>query len=129
MIVQVMLVYGIYYMLGVGRYRAVKSGAAKVEQFRANNKEPAASLIVRNNLENQFELPTLFHTVCLALYVTGNATLYPVLLAWLFVASRLGHAWIHLTTNRIRHRQPLFTSGYLIHGLLWLWLAVNIAIN
>jgi hypothetical protein len=129
MIAHLLLVYGVYYVMSSNRVRAVKKGTAKVEQFRANQVEPAESQFARNNLENQFELPTLFHTVCIAIYVTGSASLYPVLLAWAFVASRYAHSYVHISTNRIRHRRPLFIIGFLIHGLLWLWLAVNIAIN
>ncbi len=129
MIAHIILVYGVYFFLSVRRVRAVKSGKATVGQFRENIVEPPESQFARNNLENQFELPVLFHAVCLALFVTGNATLYPVLLAWGFVLSRYAHSYIHIRTNRIRHRRPLFIIGFLLNGLLWLWLAVNIAVN
>jgi hypothetical protein len=129
MMAHILLVYVIYYLLSVGRVRAVREGKAKVNQFRENRDEPEYSLFVRNNLENQFELPVLFHVCCLALFVTGNATLYPVLLAWLFVVSRYAHSYIHITTNRIRHRRPLFLAGFLILALMWLWLAVKLALG
>jgi hypothetical protein len=114
MIAHLVLVYGVYYLLTLNRTRAVKHGSAKVEQFRVNQTEPPESQFVRNNLENQFELPTLFHTVCIAIYVTGSASLYPVLLAWGFVATRYAHSFIHIRTNRIRHRRPLFIAGFLL---------------
>jgi hypothetical protein len=129
MMAHIGLVYVIYYLLSVGRVRAVKEGKAKVNQFRENRDEPEYSLFVRNNLENQFELPVLFYACCLALFVTGNATLYPVLLAWLFVVSRYAHSYVHITTNRIRHRRPLFLAGFLILALMWLWLAVKLALG
>lgn len=129
MIAHVVLVYVVYYLLSTGRVRAVKEGKATVSQFRENKEEPEYSLFVRNNLENQFELPVLFHACCLALFVTGNATLYPVLLAWLFIISRYAHSYIHIKTNRIRHRRPLFLAGFLILALMWLWLAVKLALG
>ncbi|MDB5522604.1 MAG: conserved rane protein of unknown function [Rhizobium sp.] len=128
-IAQIVLVYALYYRLWARRAQAVKAGSATVGQFRDNLKEPAESLSVRNSLANQFELPPLFFVICIAIYVTGYATLYPVLLAWAFVATRLAHAYIHVSTNRIRHRMPLFAAGLLINALLLLWLAVNIALN
>ncbi|MFM2277936.1 MAG: hypothetical protein RLZZ444_167 [Pseudomonadota bacterium] len=129
MIAHVFLVYCVYYLLSRNRQKAVMQGSAKVEQFRANQKEPAESQFARNNLENQFELPTLFHGACIALYVTGAASLVPVLIAWAFVVSRYAHSYIHIRTNRIRHRRPLFIAGFVANGLLWVWLAVHIAAN
>jgi hypothetical protein len=32
--------------------------------------------------------------------------------AWLFVASRIAHAWVHLTSNYIPNRRRLFTVGW-----------------
>ncbi|PSM18498.1 MULTISPECIES: MAPEG family protein [Nitratireductor] len=126
MIAHVVLVYCIYALIARRRYAAIEAGSAKPSQFRENVVEPPESQFVRNNLANQFELPVLFHSGCLALYVTGGAGLVAVVLAWLFVASRVVHAVIHVTTNRIRHRQPAFALGFLALGAMWLWLALHL---
>lgn len=127
MIAHVALVVGLYALLGLRRGAAVKAGRAKVSQFRENLNEPADSLFVRNSLSNQFELPALFHIVCLALHVTGGDGAWAVALAWLFVASRYVHAAIHVTSNRIRHRQPAFTAGFVVLIALWATLGLRIA--
>ncbi len=127
MIAQVLLVYCVYALLSLRRRQAVRGGHARVSQFRENREEPPESLFVRNNLANQFELPVLFYVACLALFVTGAGDAVSVTLAWLFVASRVMHAVVHVTTNRIRHRQPLFIAGFVLLALLWLWLALSIA--
>ena len=126
MIAHVVLVYSIYVLIARRRRAAVRAGSAKPSQFRENVVEPSESQYVRNNLANQFELPVLFHSGCLALYVTGGAGLVAVILAWLFVASRCVHAIVHVTTNRIRHRQPAFALGFLALGAMWLWLALHL---
>jgi hypothetical protein len=126
MIAHVVLVYAAYALMSRRRVAAVKAGRATVSQFRQNQSEPEESLFARNNVTNQFELPTLFHPVCIALYVTGGASLVPVLLAWLFVASRYAHSFVHVTTNRIRYRRPIWILGYLANGALWLWLALRL---
>jgi len=128
MIAQVALVYAVYLLIGMRRKKAVESGSATVSQFRENRDEPAESLYVRNNLANQFELPVLFYAVCLALFVTGGAGVAAVSLAWVFVLSRSGHAYVHVTSNRIRHRQPLFVLGFFALGAMWLLLALRLAI-
>lgn len=126
MIAQVALVVILYALLGMRRSAAVKAGSAKVSQFRENLNEPAESLFARNSLANQFELPVLFHVVCLALHVTGGAGTWAVVLAWLFVASRYVHAFIHVTSNRIRYRQPTFTAGFVVLIVLWAMLAAHL---
>jgi hypothetical protein len=126
MIAHALLVMVLYGLLSLRRRAAVLGGKARVSQFRDNLVEPEDSLFVRNSINNQFELPVLFHVVCLVLLVTGHATLYPILIAWAFVASRYVHAYVHVTSNRIRYRRPLFMFGFALHFLLWLWLALNI---
>ncbi len=126
MIAQIVLVVILYALLGMRRAAAIKAGRAKVSQFRENLNEPEDSLFARNSLANQFELPVLFHAVCLALFVTGGAGTWAVALAWLFVASRYVHAFIHVTSNRIRHRQPAFMVGFVVLIVLWGMLAVHL---
>lgn len=126
MIAHVALVVALYGLLALRRGAAVKSGRAKVSQFRENLNEPADSLFVRNSLANQFELPVLFHAACLALHVTGGDGAWAVALAWLFALSRYVHAAIHVTSNRIRLRQPAFTAGFVALIVLWVMLGVHI---
>lgn len=126
MLAHVALVYGIYLLMFVRRKAAVQAGSTKISQFRENTNEPPESLFVRNNLVNQFELPILFHAGCLALYAVGAAGLFAVVLAWIFVLSRYVHAYIHVTSNRIRYRQPAFSLGFLMLAIMWIWLAIAI---
>ena len=127
MLVQVALVYVIYALISRNRIRAVKSGNAKSSQFRENQVEPPESLFYRNNLANQFELPVLFYAACISLFVTGGASTVPVVLAWLFALSRIAHAVINVTSNRLRYRRPVFTLGYLFLAVMWVWFALHLA--
>ena len=126
MIAHVALVVILYALLATRRAAAVKAGRAKVSQFRENLNEPADSLFVKNCLSNQFELPVLFYAVCLALHVTGGDGPWAVGLAWLFALSRYAHAAIHVTSNRIRLRQPAFSLGFVVLIVLWAMLAFRI---
>lgn len=126
-IAQVALTYAIYALISRRRIAAIKAGDANVSQFRENQSEPPQSRFVRNNLENQFELPTLFFPACITAFVLGFADVAMIALAWVFVLSRVGHAWVHVTTNRIRHRRPLFILGFLALGAMWALLAWRLA--
>lgn len=126
MIAHALLVFAIYGLFLVRRRQAVKAGDATMAQFRENRHEPPQSLFVKNNLANQFELPVLFHVVCLALFVTGAAGVAALVLAWVFALSRYVHAVIHVTSNDIRLRQPAFSVGFLAVLLMWGLLAVHL---
>lgn len=125
-IAHVVLVVALYMLLGMRRSAAVKAGRTKVSQFRENLNEPQDSLFVRNSLANQFELPMLFYAACLSLHVTGGDSLLAVILAWVFTLSRYAHAFIHVTTNRIRHRQPAFLAGFAALIALWIIFATHL---
>ena len=128
-LVQVALTYVVYYLLFTRRQAAVKAGRARLSQLRDNISEPEETRFLKNNLTNQYELPVLFIAGCIASYVTGHATSTAVLLAWIFVGLRIAHAIIHVGQNRMRYRVPVFIAGYAVNGLLWLWLAINIALH
>ena len=126
MIAHVVLVYVVYLVMFRRRVGAIRSGEARASQFRARGSDPESSASSSANLMNQFELPVLFHVVCLALYITVGVSWFALVLAWLFIASRYVHAWVHLTTNRMRHRNLAFVAGAVILALLWIYFALHL---
>lgn len=127
MIAHVALVGIVYGVLGVRRRRAVRSGEAKISAFRTRGgAEPASSATASANLMNQFEVPVLLHVVCLALFVTAGVSYIAVVLAWLFIALRYAHAWLHLGANYVRHRSGAFAAGVVVLGNLWIYFALHL---
>jgi hypothetical protein len=127
MIAHVALVFSLYLLLSMRRMRAVRQGQARPEQFRENREEPTESLVVKNAIANQFELPVLFYAVSILLYLVDADNPVTVAGGWLFVALRYAHAYVHVTSNRLRYRRPLFIAGFAVLGLLWLWLGIWLA--
>ncbi|TIS11635.1 MAG: hypothetical protein E5X09_12560 [Mesorhizobium sp.] len=121
-----MLVYIVYLVMLKRRYLAVKSGEAKISQYKVRSTEPASSVTVANNLINQFELPVLFHVLCLALFVTNGVNYLTLTLMWLFVVTRYVHAWVHLTRNYLLHRSRAFFLGAGILLVAWIWFALHL---
>ncbi|RCS25817.1 hypothetical protein DUT91_03385 [Phyllobacterium salinisoli] len=124
MIAQTALIFVIYLLCSVRRVDAVRSGATRAGDYKLPFVEPVPSATAIRNLANQFELPVLFYVVCLSLYVLNGATFVALLLAWAFVISRALHAAVHVTSNDLRLRRPLFIVGFVIIVLLWIWLAI-----
>lgn len=126
-IAQVALIHVIYFVMLKRRSGAMRAGVAKASDFWVPAIEPQPSATAARSLINQFELPVLFFVVCTLLYVTAGATHAVVAIAWLFVLSRCAHAYVHLTSNRLRIRQRLFVVGFVLNFSLWLLFAVHIA--
>jgi len=126
LLAQVLLVYIVYVVMGRRRYVAVKSGEAKVGQFKTRSTEPASSVTVAANLCNQFELPVLFYVLCLTLHVTNGVNYLTLALMWIFVLTRYFHAWVHLTSNNLRLRSRSFFAGAVVLALAWIWFALHL---
>ncbi len=129
LVAQAILVLILYGVLGLRRSAAIKTGRAQMEQFRENREEPTESLVVRNAIANQFELPVLFYVVSIVLFMTQADNLPAVCAAWIFVATRYGHAYVHVTSNNLRYRSPLFALGFLVLVGLWAWLGIWLAFS
>src|SRR5687768_2124337 len=59
--------------------------------------EPPAVRLASRHLQNLFEVPPLFYAGVLFLYVTQNVGPVTVGLAWLYVALRFVHSFVHLS--------------------------------
>jgi len=75
---------------------------------------PEDSRKVANCYGNQFELPVIFYVICLIALITGKADFVMVVLAWVFVASRVVHALIHTGPNIVPLRGAAFGVGILV---------------
>ena len=128
MLIQAGLTYGVYALGSRRRVAAIMAGEAKPGQFKlpGPDNEPERSATAMRSLANQFELPVLFYACCLTLFVLGAAGAAAVALAWAFALSRLGHAYVHVTNNRLKFRRPAFITGFFLLLLMWALVAVRL---
>ena len=113
-LVQVLLTLAVFLYLAVVKARALKAGLVDLER-RALHEDawPENVQQVNNNIRNQFELPVLFYVLSAVLILQDAAGLVAQVLAWLFVISRIAHAYVHLGSNDVRFRKPLFMLGWI----------------
>ncbi len=90
---------------------------------------PGHALQVGNSFRNQFELPVLFYVLTMLSIITRHADLLFVVLAWVFVLSRLAHAYVHTTSNRLSRRGACYGIGALVLLIMWLIFAVRILLS
>lgn len=125
--VQVLLTFGLLTWMGYLRVTAVRSGVVHPRDVALGQQNwPPFITQVSNAYRNQLELPVLFYAVVALALLTATASAAFVVLAWIFVAFRLAHALIHVTTNRMSRRFFLFLAGGFALLLMWLQLAREI---
>jgi hypothetical protein len=108
--------------MGMARKRAVETREIDPKFYRLYNQgqEPPHLRQLTRHMQNHFELPPLFYAVILMLYVTGSVNSQAVITAWLFVALRALHTYVHLGSNFVPRRFMLFIGSVLMLTLLWL---------
>ena len=82
-----------------------------------------------NSFRNQFELPVLFYVLTILAIITRHADLLFVVLAWVFVLSRVVHAFIHVTGNDLRTRGLWFGVGAVVLFVMWVIFIVRIMLG
>ncbi len=125
--VQVALTFGLLYWQGYVRVGHTRRGEVKLRDIalrQANWPEQATKL--GNAFLNQLEIPILFYALVAFALLTRKADLVFVVLSWLFVLSRLVHAYIHVTSNRVSRRFFAYTVGTLTLLVMWVIFALRI---
>ncbi|MCF2950015.1 MAPEG family protein [Paraglaciecola aquimarina] len=103
------------------RFASVKQGHVKARYFKLMQGQdiPENLLQSTRSFNNQFEVPVLFYVVC-TLYISLNIESdFALVSAWLFVAFRAVHAYVHLTYNHVLHRMIVFWLGIMCVLALW----------
>jgi hypothetical protein len=79
-----------------------------------------------DNFRNLFELPVLFYLGVVIAFLTAQVNALTLALAWVFVASRIAHSYIHCTSNRVRHRFHAYALGVCVMWIFWAVLACGL---
>jgi len=108
--------------LGARRFLAVRRRQVNFKYYRTFDTpdgEPQSLRQHSRNVNNQFEVPPLFHLAVWGTYIAGEVTAVTVAAAWLFFVSRCVHSAIHLTYNTVLHRFAVYGIGLLATLFLW----------
>ena len=125
--VQVALTFAIGFWMAAGRVRAIRSGEVRHRDIALREPNwPPRLMQLQNAYLNQMEMPLLFYVLVVLLLFTKNADLVFVLLAWVYVALRLLHAYVFVTTNHVPHRGPLFIASVIVLFVMWVIFAIRI---
>ncbi len=113
-----------YRRIGAVLRRTLRTSAFKLGE---SAEVPAHISVGNRNLMNLLEMPLLFYVVSICLYITHHESQGVLILAWAFVALRILHSIIHLTSNHILLRLGAFAASNLVLLALWIRFAMHIA--
>ena len=118
--VQVILTFFVVFVLALKRTSLIRAREVRMKDIALREPNwPDRARQYKNNYLSQFELPVLFYALMILLLVTRQADIIQITLAWIFVVMRVAHAYVHLTTNDVRARGPLFGIGLLVLAIMW----------
>jgi len=128
--VQVALTFGLLLWMAYTRRSSLSRGELKVRDIALGQSAwPPRAMQASNCYDSQFQIPLLFYVLVILAWITKQADLIFVVMAWLFVLSRLAHAYIHTTSNHVPTRFNAFAVGVLLLLVMWIIFAVRILIS
>lgn len=128
--VLVALTFALNIWMGVARTSSIRRGEVKIRDIALGERNwTKQTQQVANAFHNQFELPVLFYVLVILSIITRQADLLFVAMSWMFVALRVFHAYIMVTTNHVPRRAQVHFIGFIILVLMWIIFALRIVVN
>ena len=119
--VEVILTFVLWVWMVFGRRRAFVTRAVHPRDVALGEQNwPPKVAQVGNSFRNQFELPVLFYVLTILEMITRHADWIFLVLAWVFVISRIVHAYIHVTSNAVMQRGMVYGIGGLVLLVMWI---------
>jgi hypothetical protein len=126
-LVQVALTFAMLFWMARVRARSIKSGETKIRDIALGQSAwPTKPQQISNNYNSQFQVPVLFYVVVILALFTRTADLIFVVLSWLFVLARIGHTYVHTTSNHVPTRFNVFAVGVFLLLITWVYFAFKI---
>ena len=111
------------------RFAAARAGRVDPQFYKLfrGAGEPDEVAATARNLNNLFEMPTLFYAGTALALAGGVAGAPLVALGWTYVALRCLHTAIHLTSNKVLWRFRVFALSLLVLLAYWVLLGIELA--
>jgi len=128
--VQVALTFALLFWMASVRTGSIRRGETKIRDIALGQSAwPDRPQQISNCYDSQFQIPMLFYVLVILAWITRQADLIFVVMAWIFVLARLAHAYIHTTSNHVPTRFRVFAAGLLVLLVMWIIFAVRILVS
>jgi hypothetical protein len=127
-LVQVFLTFTVLILMGRARQRSMVKNRQTLDdndiRLGTVTWSEDAHKHSRNYL-SQFELPVLFYAAVAFALILKQTNLLMIALAWIFVATRVAHTYVHIGSNIVRYRGTFFLIGAVAVLGMWIVLAAK----
>ena len=107
--------------------KAVKSREVEYRFFRLyEGSSPEYLRLARQHYKNLFEIPILFHLLCVVLFIVDDVREFDLWIVWSFVISKYIHSYIRMTSNYVPNRAYSFYVSIILLLAAWISLAIRI---
>jgi len=125
--VEVLLTFGVMFGMMYFRTSTLRRGETRLAEIALREPNwPVRATQFAYSFSNQFELPVLFYVLTILEIITRSADLLFVVLAWIFVVTRVLQAVIHVTNNNVSLRGAFYGVGAIILVIMWVIFIVHI---
>lgn len=127
----VFYIFALAVYMFMARLQVLKNRQVSMNYFKTYSGEAGPqdqALVAARHFDNQFQVPVLFLLTCAVHCALDQATYMTLALAWLFVATRIVHSWIHLGANNVRRRAAVYGLGWLVVLAMWIELLLRAVI-
>ena len=125
----VALIFVVWFTLFIQRFRHMRRNPPRAEDFADGD---AAMRYFRpvempaNNLANLFEMPVLYFALVPLMIVTAQANYIQVTLAWVFVAARALHSFIHVGPKKVQPRFFVYLVSVAVLMAMWIGYFIDV---
>ena len=129
--IQIALTFALMGMMAQARFAAARAREVKIADIALGQTAPwpERPAKIARAFHNQLETPVLFYVAVVLALVTGKADRVFVVLEWAWMAARLAHAFVHVTSNHVPTRFRLFLGSFLALLAMWVWLAARVLLT
>ena len=123
----VFVVWVTLFVQRMGHLKATPPGAEDFASGEAARRYFAPVEMASNNLINLFEMPVLYFALVPLLLITGHANGAQGVLAWLFVALRCAHSFIHIGPKNVQARFVVYLISTIVLAMMWIGYFIDMA--
>jgi hypothetical protein len=124
----VALVFAVWFVLFVQRMAHIRRNPPRREDFATGDAAMryfAPVEMPANNLRNLFEMPVLYLALVPLLLFTHQAGHAQVALAWIYVALRAIHSFIHIGPKKVQPRFMVYLASCATLSAMWIGFFVD----
>lgn len=125
-LVQFAMTMGLLLATGLSRTLAIRSRQVRIKDVAlGQNAWPPRVTQIGNSFHNQLEMPVFFMLAIVFAFFTRDDSTLTLGLAWAYVALRIVHMLIHVTSNIVPVRFAVFALSNMVLAAMWIRAAVR----